>query len=111
MEILCDVPPIIAWSKQFQIRVRWGNIYELRAPIVNFFIIIIRIGCHQVCNKNYGGRGCVLINPLTAGAAYLRVFIIQNYSNYSIWIFTHLKLCLADAIHNNKWVKIIQIWQ
>ena len=23
----------------------------------------------------------------------------------------HLKLCLADAIHNFKWVKIIQIWQ
>ena len=31
--------------------------------------------------------------------------------NYSIWIFTHFKLCLADAIHNIKWVKIIQIWQ
>ena len=26
-------------------------------------------------------------------------------------IFTHLKLCLADAIHNFKWVKIIQIWK
>ena len=26
-------------------------------------------------------------------------------------IFTHLKLCLADAIHNFKWVKIIHIWQ
>ena len=25
----------------------------------------------------------------------------------SIRIFTHLKLCLADAIHNFKWVKII----
>ena len=23
----------------------------------------------------------------------------------------HLKLCLADAIHNFKWGKIIQIWQ
>ena len=31
--------------------------------------------------------------------------------NYSIGIFTHLKLCLADAIHNLKWVKIMQIWQ
>ena len=31
--------------------------------------------------------------------------------NYLIWIFTQLKLCLADAIHNFKWVKIIQIWQ
>ena len=29
--------------------------------------------------------------------------------NYSIGIFTHLKLCLADAIHNFKWVKIIEI--
>ena len=46
-------------------------------------------------------------------------WIIQKYfsaltlypQNYSIWIFTHLKLCLADAIHNFKWVKIIQIWQ
>ena len=28
-----------------------------------------------------------------------------------MWIFIHLKLCLADAIHNCKWVKIIQIWQ
>ena len=26
-------------------------------------------------------------------------------------IFTHLKLWLADAIHNFKWAKIIQIWQ
>ena len=34
-----------------------------------------------------------------------------NRQNYSIWIFTHLKLCLADAIHNFKWVKIIPIWQ
>ena len=31
--------------------------------------------------------------------------------NFSIWIFTQLKLCLADAIHNFNWVKIIQIWQ
>ena len=31
--------------------------------------------------------------------------------NYLIWIFTHLKLCLADAIHNFKWVEIIQVWQ
>ena len=44
---------------------------------------------------------------------YTRVFHRFNplTANYSIWIFTHLKLCLADAIHNFKWVKIIQIWQ
>ena len=48
------------------------------------------------------------------------VFIVNQASNekltiylqnYSIGIFTHLKLCLSDAIHNFKWVKIIQIWQ
>ena len=38
-----------------------------------------------------------MINPLTA-----KLFNLN---------FTHLKLCLADAIHNFKWVKIIQIWQ
>ena len=26
-------------------------------------------------------------------------------------VFTHLKSCLADAIHNFKRVKIIQIWK
>ena len=31
--------------------------------------------------------------------------------SYLIEIFTHLKVCLADAIHNFKWVKIIQILQ
>ena len=31
--------------------------------------------------------------------------------NNLIVIFTHLKLRLADAIHNFKWVKIIHIWQ
>ena len=35
--------------------------------------------------------------------------LILYPANYSIGIFTHLKLCLADAIHNFKWVKIIQI--
>ena len=37
--------------------------------------------------------------------------LILQPPNYSIWIFIHLKLCLADAIHNFKWVKIIHIWQ
>ena len=32
-------------------------------------------------------------------------------SKLFIGIFTHLKLFLADAIHNFKWVKITQIWQ
>ena len=27
--------------------------------------------------------------------------------SYSIDIFSHLKLCLATAIHNFKWLKII----
>ena len=33
------------------------------------------------------------------------------FNHQIIVIFTHLNLCLADAIHNFKWVKIIQIWQ
>ena len=37
------------------------------------------------------------LNPLTA-----KLFIGN---------FTHLKLCLADAIHNFKWVKITQNWK
>ena len=42
----------------------------------------------------------------------MRLYPLTLYpQNYSIGIFTHLKLCLADAIHNFKWVKIIQIWQ
>ena len=35
----------------------------------------------------------------------MEIFILK------IWMFIHLKLCLADAIHNFKWVRIIQIWQ
>ena len=48
------------------------------------------------------------------------MFVVQQRENnsltlqppkYAILIFTHSKVCLADAIHNFKWVKIIQIWQ
>ena len=37
--------------------------------------------------------------------------VSQDILFYSIWIFTHLKLCLADAFQKFKWLKIIQIWQ
>ena len=57
----------------------------------------------------------IILNP---HAAFFKItFYSDNNSlplwppNYSIWIFTHLTLCLADAIHNVKWVKIIQMWQ
>ena len=36
-------------------------------------------------------------------------YLTLNPPNYLI--VTHLNLCLADAIHNFKWVKIIQISQ
>ena len=54
--------------------------------------------------------------PSLSGKKHVKSLQNQNFltlqpPNYSIWIFTHLKLCLADAIHNFKWVKIIQIWQ
>ena len=42
-------------------------------------------------------------------SAYNTLYINPLPPIYSIWIFTHLKFCLADAIH--KWVKIMQIWQ
>ena len=41
-----------------------------------------------------------VINPLTT----------KLFNSIGL-IFTHLKLCLADAIHNFKWVKIKHIWQ
>ena len=39
--------------------------------------------------------------------------LISYPPSYSIGIFTHLKLRLADATHNFKWVEILvlQIWQ
>ena len=40
-----------------------------------------------------------------------RCALTLSPTNYSIWIFTHSKLYLADAIHNFQWVKIIQIGQ
>ena len=55
-------------------------------------------------NEPHGGR-----NVYDDDSAY--AFLNLYPSNYSIVIFTHLKLCLADAIHNFKWVKIMQIWQ
>ena len=36
---------------------------------------------------------------------------VKLNANFVVLIFTHLKLCLATAIHNFKWVKIIDIWQ
>ena len=33
------------------------------------------------------------------------------FNVYLIGIFTHLKLCLPDAIHTFKRLKIIEIWQ
>ena len=38
------------------------------------------------------------------------MFIIFGISSYFVYTYTQLKLCFADAIHNIKWMKIIQIW-
>ena len=36
------------------------------------------------------------------------ISIFQNFQIFkNLFINTHLKLCLADASHNFKWVKII----
>ena len=39
----------------------------------------------------------------------MRVVLTRQPQNYIVLIFTHWKLCLADAIRNFKWMKIIQI--
>ena len=49
---------------------------------------------------------------LGAGQAYARSAtsaLTIKTPNYSIGIFTHSNLCLADAIHNFGWMKINQI--
>ena len=44
-------------------------------------------------------------NSLLRRSCYLLTLELPSYF-IETW-----KLCLADAIHNFKWVKIIQIWQ
>ena len=51
----------------------------------------------------------ISLNILFSDIRVVYATLTLSPPNYSIWIFTHLKLCLADAIHNFKWVKIIQI--
>ena len=48
---------------------------------------------------------------ITALVAMVYTKIFERFNPLTAKLFTHLKLCLADAIHNFKWVKIIQIWQ
>ena len=45
-------------------------------------------------------------NPLTA-----KLFNLNFHSLEVVSRWRDIQLCLADAIHNFKWVKIIQIWQ
>ena len=52
------------------------------------------------------------IHPfMSKGTIYLSVCYPLNSQFISLEFFTHFKLCLADWIHNFKWLKIIQIWQ
>ena len=53
----------------------------------------------------------LLPNVVNGDLTYYVEVLNHEPPNFSIWIFTHLKLCLADTIHNFRWVKIIQIWQ
>ena len=50
------------------------------------------------------------------GSNYVVVFLVLTYLEQYLGrlvtkIFTHLKLCLATAIHNFKWVKILVMSQ
>ena len=51
-----------------------------------------------------------MLIPLNAILYRTIVCVIFLGPSYLVGIFTHLKLCLADAIHNPKWVKIIQVF-
>ena len=92
--------------------------------ITNFTnsLLIIDVICIE--SKIYLNQTCASCSSLITFCIMHSLFSLVNIvnthelvcltlwpPNYSIWIFTHLKLCLADAIHNFKWVKIIQIWQ
>ena len=46
-------------------------------------------------------------NPLSPTA--VRRNILPESASYSILIFSHMKLCLATAIHNFMWEKITHI--
>ena len=62
--------------------------------------------------SRWGGGGMKLSSLLHTGKCSLnKNCIFSGHIWILFWIFTHLNLCLADAIHNFKWVKIIQIWQ
>ena len=50
------------------------------------------------CNNKPTLDDCIVVAELTLEA-----------QNYTIYIFTHLKLCLATATHKFKWVKITPI--
>ena len=50
------------------------------------------------------------IRTYTAGPLSVMFILVIHQMALAI-SKTHLKLCLADAIHNFKWVKIIPIWQ
>ena len=52
------------------------------------------------------------VNQIMLFARCLFFLFVENWKyfpNYLNGIFTHLKKCLADTIHNFKWVKIIRI--
>ena len=62
---------------------------------------------------NYKGR-IVAVRKLRkdkvkVDRALLQEMMVVSASRKVFGIFTHIKLCFADAIHNFKWVKIIQI--
>ena len=79
-------------------------------PVLGIYQILTSIDPHWESKNIHNGR-----RPLTNTGIQMKrkefTKALNPLTNYSIWIFTHLKLCLADAIHNFKWVKIIQIWQ
>ena len=56
-------------------------------------------------------RGSVVLRRASENEPLIGSYLTCEALGYLIGIFTHLKFWIADAIHNFKWVKIIQICQ
>ena len=84
-------PHLISWMWIFRLWKKFESIWQ--------FFFYASSCCQSICDiiekLLWAARGAQRANRLTT-------------KNYLIGIFTHLKLCLADVIHNFKWVIIIQ---
>ena len=52
------------------------------------------------------------LKTIIALQVLLCVAVVIGKSDYSlVWVFNHLWLCVATAIHNHKWLKVLIIYK